>query len=486
VEGLRNNGPMDRASSRLPDATSWEVLADPRAGTGPMRVQLADQLRARIQRGELTAGTRLPSTRMLARTLAVSRGVCLDAYAQLRAEGWIAIEQTRRPVVRALPGAARTTAAESSEPSWRYDLAPEHPDLLHFPRAAWAAAQRRAITSATVGELGYGDPRGPRRARVTLVAHLARTRGALIDPDAVAFTNGFTQALHLLCKALATRGARAIAVEDPSPPYIRQTIARAGLTTRPVPVDPAGVDISRLQTLEVAAVLVTPARQYPSASRLSAERRAHLAQWAASTGVLLIEDDHDGDLLDRRSSGGVLQALAPDSVALIGSTAKALAPALRLGWTSLPPAIHAAVLEERWYADSGVAAVDALALASFIESGEFGRHLRTMRTEYRRRHRALAAHLDAVHPQARIAGLEEGLHVTIELPSRFDDAQIAETLRRKRIDLRALSTFRDQHPGPPGLVISVAQITPDSAPTIAHQIGQALRSDEETACPCRR
>ena len=67
--------------------------------SGPLRVRCEQALRAAVRR--LPAGTRLPPTRALAGELSVSRGVVVEAYAQLAAEGYLLTRARRRDVRRA-------------------------------------------------------------------------------------------------------------------------------------------------------------------------------------------------------------------------------------------------------------------------------------------------------------------------------------------------------------------------------------------------
>src|SRR5215471_17243210 len=64
-------------------------LVTDRDDPGPLTSQIAGQLRDAMADGRLATGERLPSTRMLADLLGVSRTVATGAYAQLFAEGWV-------------------------------------------------------------------------------------------------------------------------------------------------------------------------------------------------------------------------------------------------------------------------------------------------------------------------------------------------------------------------------------------------------------
>ena len=454
---------MDESTSAVP-----VVLARPGP---PMRRQLADGLRAAIRDGRLTAGARLPATRGLADDLGVSRGVVTDAYAQLAAEGWLDVRHGTRPVVRG-PSQSAPAPPPRSAPAWRYDLTPNAPDLAAFPRTAWASAVRRVLATLPDADLDYPDARGPEQARRVLGGYLARTRGAAVDPERLLVVSGFTQALAIVCRVLASAGARRLAIEDPSLDDAWGTIRAGGLEPVGIPVDRDGIVVEALEAAGVDGVLVTPAHQFPTGARLGADRRRALIAWAERGGVVL-EDDYDGEHVDPRAPAGVLQGLAPERVVLIGSASKTLAPALRLGWLHLPAELAEAAVRERWNLDSGGPAVDALAFADLIERGELERHLRRTRTAYRARRRGLVEALRAIglHPIA--PGVRAGVHLCVELPEGVDESAVAAGLQAQRINVRALGAYRLQHPGPPGLVIGYGRLAEGSVPAIVEALVRA-------------
>ena len=147
------------------DETSQPIellLSVSRDGSRTLGAQIEDQLRQAIREGALRPGTRVPSTRDLARQLGVSRRVVVDAYAQLAAEGYLNLRQGARPRVSDAAAAASETSAgtASAAPRARFDFRPSVPDVSTFPRAAWLRSLRGALATMTDADLGYGDPRG--------------------------------------------------------------------------------------------------------------------------------------------------------------------------------------------------------------------------------------------------------------------------------------------------------------------------------------
>jgi GntR family transcriptional regulator/MocR family aminotransferase len=330
------------------DETSQPIellLSVSRDGSRTLGGQIEDQLRRAIRDGALRPDARVPSTRDLARQLGVSRRVVVDAYAQLAAEGYLSLRQGARPRVSASGAVAgeRLTTAVSAASRPRFDFRPSVPDVSTFPRAAWLRSLRHALATITDAELGYGDPRGVLDLRVALADYLGRVRGVVADPDNVIVTNGYTQGLGLVCEALASDGATRIALEDPSNPEDALVAVRAGLEPVCISVDEAGTRIEELRQARADAVVLTPAHQHPTGVVLTGERRTALLAWLRERRAIAIEDDYDAEYRYDRAAVGALQGLDPDLVVYAGSVSKTLAPALRIGWLVVPPALLEAV-----------------------------------------------------------------------------------------------------------------------------------------------
>lgn len=465
----------------------------------PLRAQLERALRDAIREGRLHAGTRLPSTRALAGELGLSRGVVVEAYAQLSAEGYLVARQgapTRVAAITAagaadrtgprpaLPGADDPRAAAAiahARRSWvggavpAFDLRPWAPDLAAFPRSAWAASLRTVLRTAPDAALGNpADPRGAPELRATLAAYVGRSRGVATDPEHVVVSGGMTGGVAAIAMALAARGVRRVAVEDPGFTVHALMLARAGLETVPVAVDDDGIDVAALAATGAEAVLVAPAHQYPTGAVLAPERRTALLGWARDHDALILEDDYDGEYRYDREPVGALQGLDPDRVAYLGSASKMLAPALRLGWAALPGALVGAVALQS--AAAGAApTLDQLALHDFIERGELDRHLRRMRPVYRARREALLGALHDELPAARITGIAAGLSFTLLLDG-LDEAAACVAAGRLGIAVWGLGSFRTSPSAddPAGLIVGYGALPEPAARPAIRALAEAL------------
>ncbi len=450
------------------------LLALEPSDSGPKHEQLERRLRAQIRAGQLAPGARLPSSRALAHALGVSRGVVLEAYGQLTAEGYLAASQGAPTRVAAAPSAERPPLPASTfDPGITCDLRPGIPDLGAFPRADWARSLRAALASAPQPALGAGDPRGAAELRNELMRYLGRARGAAPEPEHTLITAGFTQGYALLCRTLADRGVERIAVEDPGFPAHRLVAERAGLTPCPIPVDDAGIDVAALDASGCDVVVLTPAHQFPTGVVLGSERRGDLLAWADEYDGLIIEDDYDSELRYDRVAIGALQGLAPERVAFIGSTSTRLAPAIRLGWVLSPSWLTGPLTFEQALTGSGAPWLDQLALADLIRRGVWDRHLRRMRLRYGRRRAALLGALADALPAATAHGIEAGLHVLVQLPPGAGEAATLSAAAARGVGLDGLADHATR-PQPPGLVLGYGNVSEPAMRRGVELLAQAL------------
>ena len=432
----------------------------------PLHVQLEEQLREGVRSGQLLPGTRLPATRELARQLAVSRGVVVEAYAQLTAEGYLTTRRGAGTVVAEVARPApppRPLRAASAAPE---DFHPGTPDLAGFPRAAWIRSLRTVARDVPDAAYGYADPIGTAALRQTLTRYLGRARGVGTTPDQLVVTTGLTQGVALVARALVRRGARRVVVEDPGFMVHRAVLVHHGLEPVAVAVDDGGLRTDLLDGVAADAALVTPAHQSPLGGVLAPRRRAALLDWARRNEAIVIEDDYDAEYRYDRGPVGALQGLAPERVAYAGCASKVLAPGLRIGWLALPAALVDGVRAEKAMDDLGTPVLDQLALADFIERGELDRHLRRMRPRYRDRRDALVEALAEHLPEWRVGGVAAGLHTVALLPEHVDERSLLARAERHGMRLHGLGWFRTA-PGPPGVVLGYGGL---SEPAIARLV----------------
>ncbi|WP_433333811.1 PLP-dependent aminotransferase family protein [Spirillospora sp. CA-294931] len=458
---------------------------------GRLATQIAAGVRAAIRSGRLTAGTRLPSSRDLARDLDVSRGVVVTAFEQLIAEGFLVARRgdgTRvAPMARpddSPHAAAPAPRARPEEPpeadGTTHDLWPGMPDLASFPRERWLAAVRSALRELPHDDLTYPDPAGFRGLRTELAGYLGRVRAANADPDQVVVMNGVAHGLSSVVRALAADGHTSLAIEDPASARQLPMLQAAEIELVRVPVDRHGLDVAALSQTGARAVLVTPAHQYPTGVVLSPERRAQLIAWAREVDGLIIEDDYDAEFRYDRDPVGCLQGIDPERVVLLGSVSKSMAPAMRMGWAVASPKLADRLRTHRALSDLGGPVVEQAAFAHFLASGGYDRHLRLMRRQYRARRDALVEGLRRNVPEVIVHGVSAGVHLYVELPRGCDEDAVAAAAARAGVSVAGAAPMWSAERGPqaaPALVLGYARLSESKLAQATELLGQAVARD---------
>ena len=386
-------------------------------------VQIARALAADFTRGRLRPGDALPGARSLAASLGVHRNTVVAAYAELEAQGWISIDQGRRPrVVAPLTGSPRRFAAQAelractpdevgfALPRREGTLLPPRPraplalwggvpDARLLPREAIARAYRRRARRAGGDLWEYTpDPRGHPLLRRELAAMVSRGRGLAAGADDVLVTRGSQMAIALLADLLLVPGD-VVAVEDPGYGPAWAALRRTGAKLVPIPVDANGLRIDALEALldraPVRALYVTPHHQYPTTAMLSPSRRLELLELARKRRFAILEDDYDHEFhYDGRPVLPLASADRHGVVVYIGSLSKILAPALRLGFVVAPrPLIERLALRRAALDRQGDQILEA-SIADMLEDGEIERHVRRAARAYEARRDVLVAQLE--------------------------------------------------------------------------------------------
>lgn len=429
--------------------------------------QIYEALKAQIEDGVYRPRDQLPSTRALATEFGASRTTITAAYEQLLAEGFIETRQGRRAFVasalrsgrlsraggKQTPRTARLSAFgrrlfELSGPPIATEALPidfRYGDIAtaDFPSLAWRRALTKVLTTSGPRSLRYQDPEGSMELRTALQAYLWRARSLRCGVDQIIIVNGSQQGLDLCSRILLDPGDRFV-IETPCYWAARHVFESSGATPQFVPVDEDGLQTQALQDVKTARLCyVTPSHQFPLGHVLSASRRAQLLQWAEKAGAYVIEDDYDGEY---RYDIAPIQPLhvfdEAAHVIYLGTLSKTLSPLLRLAYVVVPPELIHAFRTAKRLTDRHSPTLEQAALASFLHSGAYERHVRKLRRKNAQRRSALLEAL-AEHfgETIEVQGSEAGLHVVAwfkKLDAAQEDA-IVQNARHKGVGIYPVS-----------------------------------------------
>jgi GntR family transcriptional regulator/MocR family aminotransferase len=479
-----------------------------RARAEPLRDQLYAGLRAAILDGRLAEGARLPASRVLARTLGISRFTVDDAYSRLVADGYVvgrhgsgtyvAYGESAQPVApppcgivtpseRGWSGWSRRLDAARpifEEPPPRYSFKQGVPAIEPFPLAAWRRCQATANHAMRHELHGYGSVRGHAPLRDAIAAYLARARMLRCPPEQIVITSGTQQALDLLVRLFVDPGDP-VALEEPGYPTAHRVFRAAGATLLPIPVDGDGLRVDLLTERGAGAklVYVTPSHQFPTGGILPLARRRALLEWARRSGTLIVEDDYDAEFRYGQRPIEALAALdralpGPGAVAYVGTFSKVLYPSLRLGYLVLPPDLVERVMAAKDVADRHPSTLEQATLSAFITEGHFERHLARMRRIYAARLAALEEALARWFGPRAIrdpAATAAGLHLLVRFDLPYGEAEMVRRAAAAGVQIEpAGPSYLTTPPAGPAAMLGYALLDEPAIDAGIHALATAL------------
>jgi GntR family transcriptional regulator/MocR family aminotransferase len=428
--------------------TPWLALSIDRNAKTPVFEQICAALRKRMIAGDLAQGCKLPPTRVVATELGASRSTIVTAYEQLVAEGYLSSLQGSGYTVCALgevelskaPSAQQ--AAPRAEPLCRpLPFASSQPDMRLFPHRQWAKCVARVCRSDPQALLAGGADLGNRDLRSAISGHLSEWRGIEAAPHQIFVTAGSTDALEICLRALADKDD-VIGLETPGYPPMRQFTKAHGVQVHDLPIDDHGAQVPPPNVRLQLAVL-TPSHQYPLGGAMTPNRRQDFLQWARTTDAWIIEDDYDSEF---RYAGRPIPAMAGfdqlQRTIYVGSFSKVFSNTLRLGYVVVPENLIERFRQTLHLFGIKASAMPQQALADFMTSGEFYRHIRRVRRTYGERRRFLLDSLKRDFAEfGHVLDHQAGMQVIFHLKPDLSDTDIALRAQAVGVDILPLSGF---------------------------------------------
>ncbi len=397
---------------------SFEMVRLDRASSEPLYQQLYRQIREELESGSFdSSASRVPSSRVLAATLRISRPTVNHAFSKLLEEGYLQVRKRSGIFVADhLPAtflkAARLTTTARSEHSPRVarrvtrmadfrsgrqldvgiggppsvTFVAGLPAVDEFPIAVWERLREQVLAKKGAHLLRYASSRGEIELRKAIAAYLCDFRGANCHPDQIVVVGGMQQAI-LACALALVNEDEVAWIEDPGFLQARNVLAFVGAKLVPRPIDCEGLVIGKCSRQNSPRlVFVTPSHQFPFGVTMSLKRRKALIEFAESRDGYILEDDYNSEF---RFDGPPLPCLQgldnAGRVIYAGTMSKILYPSLRLGFLVAPPQLVDTLVKVRAIMDQHSPAIDQATLARFITEGFFLSHVKRIRELYAQR-----------------------------------------------------------------------------------------------------
>lgn len=388
----------------------------------PLYEQIYLHIREEIRTGRFKAGVRLPSTRVLAEHLKVSRSTTQMAYEQLLAEGYIEsvpyrgyfIARIEELVdVSAPAGGGMIKSDDRKVRGYAVDFSPRGIDLDSFPYNTWRKLSKNTLINDNVEMFHKGDPQGEPGFREAIGGYLHSARGVNCTAEQIVVGAGSEYLLMLLAQILGS--GRRIAMENPTYKQAYRVFHSLGYQVCPVDMDAFGLNPALLQASDADVAYIMPSHQFPMGIVMPVGRRQELLKWAGGAPQrYLIEDDYDSEFRYKGKPIPALQGMDQQGkVIYMGTFSKSIAPAIRVSYLVLPPPLLKRYREQAGFYASTVSRIDQNILYQFLSDGYFERHLNRMRAVYKAKHDVLMTAIRPFEKDFVIQGEHAGLHILL-------------------------------------------------------------------------
>ncbi|WFP76735.1 PLP-dependent aminotransferase family protein [Mesorhizobium sp. WSM4906] len=482
-----------------PQAFPLDMLAVNRSSTEHLSRQLYHGLVAIIRNRTLPPGSELPSTRALAAELGLGRNTIVSAYDQLVTEGYLANRRGARPVIVDLPEGPREAFAEAPpvplrRPSRRGEellsqpchhgrpghvaFHPGMPDATSFPFGVWGRLVARRASHGGETLFGTYDVTGHPALKEAIAGYLYSARGVRCRPGQIVVTTGAQAAFDLLARLLLDPGDT-VWMEEPGYYGAKAAFTVAGAKILPIPVDQergwrlehdaekwepvfgersCSNKVSDAPDFSPRLVYVTPACQHPLGITMRMEERLRLLDIAETANAWVIEDDFDGEYRFQGRPVPAIQSMDRSGrVIYVGTFAKLLFPALRIGFMVLPVELAGRIVNAISTTGQFAPLLLQAALADFITEGHMSRHLKRMRRIYAQRRQLFREIvLERLRDEITLSPAEAGIQVVGYLKEGIDDIEVSRAAARRAINVSPLSKYFQNTAPTQGLVLGYA------------------------------
>ncbi|WP_436089049.1 PLP-dependent aminotransferase family protein [Pararhizobium sp. LjRoot255] len=439
-----------------------------RTSREPIQQQIYRALRDLILRGVLTPGLKLPSSRELSRNILVSRNTVVRAYEQLNSEGYVETRQgaktyvanipppsslaTRQDLSKATGHVSRFASAFDLETRMDFSadrsaLRPSTPDVSVFPFKTWNRLFGKHLLHPNVDLFNYNYDLGYPPLQEAIARYVQAYRGVVCEPQQVVVTNGAQAGLDLLSRILLEDGD-VVWMEEPGYVNARLVFSAAGANIEPLYVTESGWGLQEVPEGNIRLIYTTPSCQHPLGLSMRVEQRLRLLEIANRKAAWIIEDDFDSEY---RLFGRSIPAMqGNDNFGLtiyVGTFAKTLFPAIRIGFMVVPQSICEQVKRAALYCGQQVSLPLQATLSDFIMNGHFASHLRRTRRLYsERRETFLRLGERYLGEWMEPFEADVGIQIAFRFKRQADDVAIASKANDLRLNVIPLSRYYYREP----------------------------------------
>lgn len=454
-------------------------------GTEPIYVFLYKNIRDDILDGNIRPNEKLPSKRAFANNLNVGVNTVANAYDQLLSEGYVYSSEKRGYFATDMQKfhniKINTSAPEpvkpENEPDFFMDFRANRINLNNFPISTWNSCMRKAILDGGDNLYKTVPYNGIPQLRNAISSYLYKNKGMSVDPELI-FIGAGTEVVMRKIFELFDKNV-GVAMEETGLKTFAKQADKLNIRVNVVSGDDDGMDVDKLSATDSRLCYVMPANRFPTGRVMPIKKRLELFSWAyEKDDRFIIEDDYDSEF--RYTGRMILPMYAEDTqqkVIYVNTFSKTMVPSLRISYMILPESLAKLYKENIGFYSCTVSSFEQYALAEFIASGSFERHINRMRNFYRKQRVSILNEILA-SPLASKASIEEhnaGTHFLLRIKTKKSKEDIYKEGISKDLHISFFSDYilsLKEKKGYVTLVINYAAIVADKIPEVVKRLNE--------------
>lgn len=403
---------------------------------GILYMQIYEYFKNEIINGTYKANTKLPSKRNLAKEYKISLNTVDNAYSKLLEEGFIYSKERQGFFVSDVgelyvldsKPIHITKEEENIEYDFSYSGVSEE-----FPYKIFKKISSNIFDNKDI--LEKVDYQGYFPLRTQISEYLDKSRGFKADPSQIVISSGSEYLFQIIFKLISGK----FGIEDPGYNMLSNIMDTNDIKYEFISVDENGMDLEKLKKSKSDFCVITPAHQFPTGVIMNMQRRVELLNMKKIEYV--IEDDYDSEFKYSKRPVPALKSIdVNDKVIYIGSFSKSISPSFRVSFMVLPFDLVEKYNKIFKFFICPVSIMVQKMLTTFIETGEFEKHLNRMRKIYSKK-RQLLIDMLSERKDITIRGADAGLHVVLEYPKNYSEEYIVKKAKEKKIKVYGLSSY---------------------------------------------
>lgn len=403
---------------------------------GVLYIQIYEYFKNEIINGTYKAHSKLPSKRNLAKEYNISLNTVDNAYSKLLEEGFIYSKERQGFFVSDVgelyvldsKPIHITKEEENIEYDFSYSGVSEE-----FPYKIFKKISSNIFDNKDI--LEKVDYQGYLPLRTQISEYLDKSRGFKAEPSQIVISSGSEYLFQIIFKLISGK----FGIEDPGYNMLYNIMDTNDINYEFIPIDKNGMDLEKLKKSKSDFCVITPAHQFPTGVIMNMQRRVELLNMKKIKYV--IEDDYDSEFKYSKRPVPALKSIdVNDKVIYIGSFSKSISPSFRVSFMVLPFDLVEKYNKIFKFFICPVSIMVQKMLTTFIETGEFEKHLNRMRKIYSKK-RQLLIDMLSERKDITIRGADAGLHVVLEYPKNYSEEYIVKKAKEKKIKVYGLSSY---------------------------------------------